>query len=88
MQNAICVAVATLDIMITMTIATINPNIQGGVPCFTGTRVPVVALFDFLDRGYCVGHFLSDFPTVTEFQAHALLDQARANVLEHWQQNL
>ena len=88
MQNAICVAVATLGIMITMTIATINPNIQIGVPCFTGTRVRVVALFEYLDRGYCVDDFLSDFPAVTESQVHALLEQARADVLEHWQQNL
>ena len=42
-SDAVCAAGATLGIMILMTIATINPNIQGGVPCFTGTRVPVVA---------------------------------------------
>ena len=88
MQNAICVAVATLGIMITMTIATINPNIRIGVPCFTGTRVPVVALFECLDRGYCDDNFFPEFPTVTEFQVHALLERARAEVLEHWQQNL
>ncbi len=74
--------------MILMTIATINPNIQGGVPCFTGTRVPVVAVLDYLDRGYTVAEFLADFPTVEEAQVHALLEQARADVLEHWQQNL
>ena len=72
--------------MLYMTIVTINPNVQGGVPCFTGTRVPVVALFDYLDRGYCVDDFLSDFPTVTESQVHALLEQARADVLEHAEQ--
>ena len=59
--------------MISMTIVTINPNVQGGVPCFTGTRVPMVALFDYLDRGHRVDDFLSDFPTVTESQVHALL---------------
>ena len=66
-----------------MSIATINPNIQGGVPCFTGTRVPVVALLDYLDRGYTVAEFLADFPSVRESQVHALLEQARADVLEH-----
>lgn len=72
--------------MKTMAIATINPNIQGGVACFTGTRVPVVSLLDYLDRGYTVAEFLSDFPTVQETQVHALLDQARADVLEHAKQ--
>ena len=74
--------------MITMTIATINPNIQGGVPRFTGTRVPVVALLDYLDRGYTVAESPADFPTVEEAQAHAPLQQARADSLEHRRQNL
>ena len=79
-------AAAAHGIIFSMSIATINPNIQGGEPCFTGTRVPVVALFDYLDRGYTVAEFLSDFPTVSAAQVHALLGQARSDVLEHARQ--
>jgi uncharacterized protein (DUF433 family) len=69
-----------------MNIVSINPNIQGGTPCFIGTRVPVAALFDYLDRGHSIADFLSDFPTVSEAQVHAMLEQARNEVLEHAQQ--
>lgn len=69
-----------------MNIVSINPNIQGGTPCFIGTRVPVAALFDYLDRGHSIVDFLSDFPTVSEAQVHAMLEQARNEVLEHAQQ--
>lgn len=30
-------------------IVKIDPDILGGTPCFTGTRVPVKALFDCLE---------------------------------------
>ncbi len=66
-----------------MNVATINPNIQGGTPCFPTTRVPVTALFDYLDRGHTIIEFLADFPTVSEPQVHALLEQARADLLTH-----
>ena len=69
-----------------MNIVSINPAIQGGTPCFIGTRVPVAALFDYLDRGHSIADFLSDFPTVSEAQVHAMLEQARNEVLEHAQQ--
>ena len=69
-----------------MNIVSINPAIQGGTPCFIGTRVPVAALFDYLDRDHSIAEFLSDFPTVSEHQVHALLEQARNDVLEHAQQ--
>ena len=69
-----------------MNIVSINPNIQGGTPCFIGTRVPVAALFDYLDRGHSIVDFLSDFPTVSEALVHAMLEQARNEVLEHAQQ--
>lgn len=38
---------------------------MSGTPCFTGTRVPVSHLFDYLEVGDSVGEFLNDFPTVT-----------------------
>ena len=59
----------------------IDSEIMSGTPCFAGTRVPVQALFDYLDGGYPLADFLDDFPTVTEAQAHQLLAEARERVL-------
>lgn len=57
-----------------------NPNIQGGTPCFHGTRVPVVAFFDYLAGGYTIDQFLSQFPSVTKQQATALLAELSTEV--------
>lgn len=54
----------------------IDPDVQGGTPCFAGTRVPVRSLFDALKRGRTVGYFLSQFPSVTAEQVRAVLDRA------------
>lgn len=62
-----------------MQAVTVNPNVQGGLPCFAGTRVPVASLFDHLKKGYTIEAFLSDFPTVTREQAEAVLDLAKAD---------
>lgn len=50
-----------------------NPNILGGEPVFTGTRVPVRILFQHLEKGISLEDFLDDFPTVSHEQAVALL---------------
>ena len=62
-------------IMVT-TPVTVNPNIQGGTPCFTGTRVPVASLFDHLQAGYTIEYFLSQFPRVTREQVELVLRDA------------
>lgn len=54
-----------------------DPDIQGGVPVFVGTRVPVRNLFDFLEAGDSLDDFLRSFPSVTREQAVAALEQAR-----------
>lgn len=64
-------------------VVTINPRVQGGVPCFTGTRVPVESLFDHLKRGYTVEQFLEDFPTVQRFQVDAVLELAKSDIPAH-----
>lgn len=56
----------------------IDPQIQGGVPVFAGTRVPVKTLFDWLEGGETLDAFLDDFPSVSRVQAIAVLEQARA----------
>jgi uncharacterized protein (DUF433 family) len=62
--------------MATATLISIDPDIQGGTPCFAGTRVPVRSLFDALKRGRSVDYFLSQFPAVTREHVEAILDRA------------
>jgi len=59
-------------------VVSVNKNIQGGTPCFAGTRVPVASLFDHLEAGYTIDYFLTQFPSVTREQAVALLEEAKA----------
>ena len=59
----------------------VDPEIMSGAPCFTGTRVLVRTLFDYLDGGHPLADFLEDFPTVAADQAHRLLAEAKAHVL-------
>lgn len=54
-----------------------DPEIQGGVPVFYGTRVPVKNLFDCLEAGDTLDQFLHSFPSVAREQAVAALEQAR-----------
>jgi uncharacterized protein (DUF433 family) len=58
------------------TLVTINEDILGGQPVFTGTRVPVETLFDHLEAGISLNDFLEDFPTVSKSQAIAVLEAA------------
>lgn len=46
---------------------------MSGAPCFTGTRVPVKTLFDYLAAGDSLESFLDHFPGVRREQATALL---------------
>lgn len=54
----------------------IDPEVQGGTPCFAGTRVPVKSLFDYLARGRSLDYFLAQFPSVKREQATVVLEQA------------
>jgi uncharacterized protein (DUF433 family) len=49
---------------------------------FTGTRVPVKNLTDYLAGGETLEDFLDDFPTVRREQAAAFLEAAQAHCLE------
>jgi len=54
-----------------------DPQILGGVPVFVGTRVPVKALYDYLEGGDTLDEFLDDFPSVSREQAVAALELGR-----------
>ena len=60
-----------------------HPGIQGGVPVFTGTRVPVKNLFDYLEAGESLEQFLLDFPAVNRTKAVAVLEAAREALEMH-----
>jgi uncharacterized protein (DUF433 family) len=61
----------------------VDPQVQGGVPVFSGTRVPVKNLFDYLESGDTLDEFLADFPSVAREVAVAVLEQARTAVTPH-----
>ncbi len=58
-----------------------DPEILGGTPVFTGTRVPVQSLFDYLEGGENLDEFLRQFPSVKREQALAALELARESIL-------
>ena len=54
-----------------------NPDVMGGTPVFSGTRVPVQTLLDYLEAGESIDDFLEGFPAVTREQVIAFLEQAK-----------
>jgi uncharacterized protein (DUF433 family) len=50
-----------------------DPEIVSGAVVFKGTRVPVSALFEYLEAGDSLVAFLNDFPTVERYQAEAAI---------------
>ena len=60
-----------------------SPEVLSGVPVFSGTRVPIKNLMDYLRAGDTIEAFLQDFPSVGREQVDALLRFAEAIVLEH-----
>ena len=54
-----------------------DPEIMSGALCFTGTRVPVKNLFDYLEGASSLEDFLEDFPSVHRDKAVAVLEAAR-----------
>jgi uncharacterized protein (DUF433 family) len=57
-----------------------HPEVMSGALCFTGTRVPVKNLFDYLEGGSSLAAFLEDFPSVSRDRAVAVLEAARASL--------
>ena len=53
-----------------------SPEILGGTPVFTGTRVPIQTLLDYLKAGETIDDFLDGFPTVGRDQVLAFIDDA------------
>ena len=58
-----------------------DPEILGGTPVFTGTRVPVQTLLDYLEGGDTLDEFLDGFPGVSHEQAVTFLEMAKDALL-------
>jgi uncharacterized protein (DUF433 family) len=58
-------------------IITIDPEILGGTPVFSGTRVPIKNLFDYLETGESIELFLEDFDTVQRDQVVKVLEMSQ-----------
>lgn len=59
-----------------------SPEVMGGIPVFTGTRVPVHTFLDYLKAGESINDFLEGFPTVTKGQAVSFLEEAGKQLVE------
>jgi len=62
-------------------VVTIDKEIMHGTACFTGTRVPVQTLLDFIEAGDTLGKFLEAFPRVQREQAIGFLEIAKEHLL-------
>jgi uncharacterized protein (DUF433 family) len=58
-----------------------DPDILGGTLCFSGTRVPVRNLFDYLEGGNGIDYFLESFNWISREQVVAVLEYS-ATTLE------
>jgi uncharacterized protein (DUF433 family) len=58
-----------------------RPDVMGGTPVFSGTRVPVQTLLDYLEDGESIDEFLAGFPSVTRQQVIAFLEEAKDRLI-------
>jgi uncharacterized protein (DUF433 family) len=62
-------------------VISISPDVMGGTPVFSGTRVPVQTFLEYLKAGESIDDFLEGFPSVSREQLLAFLDEAQERVL-------
>jgi len=58
-----------------------DPEIMHGQPVFSGTRVPVQTLFDYIEAGDPLEEFLEGFPTVSRELAIEALEEGKRLLL-------
>ena len=63
----------------------VDPEKMSGTPVFTGTRVPINHLFDYLEASDSLDEFLNDFPTVKREQALGVLELMRERLLTEYE---
>ena len=57
-------------------VITRDPKILGGIPVFSGTRVPIRILLEHLEAGDRLDDFLDNYPSVSREQAVQLIELA------------
>jgi len=57
-----------------------DPEVMGGAPVFSGTRVPIQTFIEYLEAGDSIDQFLEGFPSVTREQLIAFLEEAKRQV--------
>ena len=60
-----------------------SKKVMSGAVVFTGTRVPVQTLMDYLEEDGSLDEFLEDFPTVSREHAIAVLELAKDSLIQH-----
>jgi len=68
-------------------LVTIDPEVVSGTPVFAGTRVPVKALFDWLETE-TLDEFLENFPSVRREQAEEVMEAHRCHTDNKWAHRL
>ena len=58
----------------------IDPETIGGTPVFTGTRVAIQSLFDYIKTGETLDEFLENFPSVRRELAKPVLEMVSKTV--------
>ena len=59
-------------------LVTIDPEILGGTPVFTGTRVPIAVLFENLADGLTLDEIIESYPTLRRSMVIEALHQAES----------
>lgn len=59
----------------------VSPEVMSGAAVFNGTRVPVKALFDYIEGGDALDEFLDDFPDVSREHAVGVLRLADQSMI-------
>jgi uncharacterized protein (DUF433 family) len=59
-----------------------SPKVMGSTPVFSGTRVPVQTLLDYLESGESIDDFLAGFPSVNREQVIEFLEQAKDRLVD------
>ncbi len=68
--------------MMEQNVIEVSPEVLHGTPVFSGTRVPVKTLFDYLKGSDTLADFLDDFPTVSREQAVKALELAGEDLID------
>ncbi len=59
-----------------------STKVMSGAVVFSGTRVPVQTLMDYIEEGSSHDEFLEDFHTVSRAHAIAVLELAKESLIQ------